>query len=79
MNYLRGAQGFDEQFNVQFDKLCRNTIDRESIETGTTMDPAWEALKNLVGNRVLQLHISSWLFCVLCFVFCGFYFFSPLN
>ena len=51
-NYLRSAQSFDEQFTAQMDKLCRNTVDKESLETGTSIDAAWETLKSLVGNRV---------------------------
>jgi len=51
--YFKAAQAFDEGYTQSFERLCRTTIDRDTVETQTSIDAAWSALRKFVGNKVL--------------------------
>jgi hypothetical protein len=51
MAYLKRSQEHDESFTSAFDRMCAMTIDRDTIETGTTIDAAWSNLKKIVSRQ----------------------------
>eukprot|EP00456_Euglypha_rotunda_P064260 TRINITY_DN54652_c0_g1_i2.p1 TRINITY_DN54652_c0_g1~~TRINITY_DN54652_c0_g1_i2.p1 ORF type:complete len:250 (-),score=29.89 TRINITY_DN54652_c0_g1_i2:22-702(-) len=51
--YLRSAQAYDEHDVKEFEKLCEKTVDKNTMETGTTIDGAWSCFKQFVGHQYI--------------------------
>ena len=51
VTFLKSSLACDEQNNSMLEKLYK-TVDREFMETNTSVDLAWEKLRMYIGNKV---------------------------
>merc|ERR1712087_778973 len=56
--YFKTSQTFDETNTVEFEELCKKTVDKPLLETGTTIDPAWKNLRTYVMNQSIDEHAA---------------------
>jgi len=52
LNYLKSSQAIDEEHLAELERCCSMTVDRDTMETGTSIDAAWNAVRKAVQDEV---------------------------